>query len=264
VGTVARALGLGYAGSSRKNCEGVFKGVANGILLANLPGAIQTAEDLANIGPVALLQDLAIVGLLRVPDVERNGHHYFRGLSPFPPNLGEAVLVAHPDLYEALSDGTATLETRRRPARPWLGPAGAVRPVACSRAAFGTGGSPRRFAVHSDPMRLILTVLSIFASGALADYRPVKLDPPAPSREFRAAWVASIWNVDWPSKPGLSSDKQRQELISILDVAAQTNLNAIILQVRPEADALYESKLEPWSYWLTGSKAKLLPTAMTP
>jgi len=105
-------------------------------------------------------------------------------------------------------------------------------------------------------MRPILICFSLLASSALADYRPVKLDPPAPSREFRAAWVATVWNLDWPSKPGLSPDKQRQELIGILDVAAQTNLNAIILQVRPEADALYESKLEPWSYWLTGQQGK--------
>lgn len=112
VGTVSQALQLGYAGSSHKNCKGVFKGVANGIMLANRSGAVQTGEDLANIGPVALLQDLAIMALLRIPDVERNGHHYFRGLSPFPAELGEAVLAAHPDLYETLPDGTATLKIR--------------------------------------------------------------------------------------------------------------------------------------------------------
>ncbi len=105
-------------------------------------------------------------------------------------------------------------------------------------------------------MRPILILLCAFASSALAQYRPVKLDPPTPAREFRAAWVATVWNVDWPSQPGLSPEKQRQEMIRILDVAAQTRLNAIIFQVRPEADAVYSSKLEPWSYWLTGKQGQ--------
>ncbi len=116
VGTVSRALKLGYAGSSHKNCKGVFKGLANALLLhqrrAEGAVAVQTGEDLANIGPLALLQDCAVMAVLRVADVERNGHHYFKGLSPFPRELGEAVLAACPDLYERLPDGTATLRIR--------------------------------------------------------------------------------------------------------------------------------------------------------
>ena len=70
--------------------------------------------------------------------------------------------------------------------------------------------------------------------------------PPAP-REFRAAWVASIGNTNWPSAPGLTVDQQKREMIEILDRCAALHFNAIILQVRPAADALYNSELEPWS-----------------
>ena len=77
------------------------------------------------------------------------------------------------------------------------------------------------------------------------------LPPPAP-REFRAAWVSTVANIDWPSKPNLNADKQQAEAIAILDRARALNLNAIVLQVRPAADAIYPSKLEPWSEYLTG------------
>jgi len=71
-------------------------------------------------------------------------------------------------------------------------------------------------------------------------------------REFRAAWVATVANIDWPSKPGLSTSQQQAEAISLLDSAVILNLNAIIFQVRPQCDAFYASDLEPWSYYLTG------------
>ncbi len=76
------------------------------------------------------------------------------------------------------------------------------------------------------------------------------------TREFRAAWVACVWNGDFPSKPGLSTQQQQAELIAILDRMQALNLNALILQVRPEGDALYRSSLEPWSAWLTGTQGK--------
>ena len=76
--------------------------------------------------------------------------------------------------------------------------------------------------------------------------------PPLPIREFRGAWVATVSNIDWPSKPGLPAKEQQTELIAILDRARLLKLNAIILQVRPACDALYPSALEPWSEYLTG------------
>lgn len=75
-------------------------------------------------------------------------------------------------------------------------------------------------------------------------------------REFRGAWVASVWNSDFPSRAGLSVDQQKVELIQILDKLQELNFNALILQVRPEGDALYASKYEPWSAWLTGIQGK--------
>ncbi|MDQ3515533.1 MAG: family 10 glycosylhydrolase [Gemmatimonadota bacterium] len=76
------------------------------------------------------------------------------------------------------------------------------------------------------------------------------------AREFRAAWIASVNNIDWPSRPGLSTEVQQAELLGILDRAVQLNLNALILQVRPAADALYSSAIEPWSPYLTGTMGK--------
>jgi hypothetical protein len=99
------ALECGYAGTSHKNCKGVFKSVANACLLAYYqkqdPGRklILSGEDLANIGPVALLQDLTVMSLLGIEHVERNGHHYFPGLSMFPEPLQQQTLSAHSDLY---------------------------------------------------------------------------------------------------------------------------------------------------------------------
>ncbi|MEP6662905.1 MAG: family 10 glycosylhydrolase, partial [Verrucomicrobiota bacterium] len=77
--------------------------------------------------------------------------------------------------------------------------------------------------------------------------------PPKVLREFRAAWVPSVGNSEWPSKRGLPVAEQKAELIAILDRAEKMNLNAIILQVRPACDALYASKIEPWSEYLTGA-----------
>ena len=80
--------------------------------------------------------------------------------------------------------------------------------------------------------------------------------PPPIQREFRGAWVATVGNIDWPSKPGLSVDQQKQELLAILNKAVELRLNAIIFQVRPSCDALYASKIEPWSEYLTGQMGK--------
>ncbi len=77
-------------------------------------------------------------------------------------------------------------------------------------------------------------------------------DAPPLDREFRAAWVATVDNIDWPSRPGLSTWRQQAELIAILDRAVELKLNAVVLQVRPAADALYRSSREPWSAFLTG------------
>lgn len=85
---------------------------------------------------------------------------------------------------------------------------------------------------------------------------PSSVMPPAPTREFRGAWIATVLNTDWPSKPGLTSQQQQAELIAMLDRAVKLKLNAVIFQVRPACDALYASPYEPWSESLTGQMGK--------
>jgi uncharacterized lipoprotein YddW (UPF0748 family) len=106
---------------------------------------------------------------------------------------------------------------------------------------------------------LSLFVLSSFdtACGQTSVSSVQNLMPPPPiRREFRAAWIASVENIDWPSEPGLSTRQQQQELLEMLDRAVQLRLNAVILQVRPAADALYASPYEPWSEYLTGKMGR--------
>lgn len=81
-------------------------------------------------------------------------------------------------------------------------------------------------------------------------------DPPAVPRELRGVWVATVANIDWPSKKGLSAEAQQAELRAILDRAVSLKLNAVVFQVRPMCDALYKSDLEPWSEFLTGTLGK--------
>lgn len=78
------------------------------------------------------------------------------------------------------------------------------------------------------------------------------IDLPEIKREFRAVWIASVANINWPSRNNLSVDQQKQEAVQLLDLLVSLNFNAVILQVRPSADALYKSQHEPWSYFLTG------------
>lgn len=80
--------------------------------------------------------------------------------------------------------------------------------------------------------------------------------PPPVMREFRAVWVASVGNMDWPSRRGLSSAQQQAELVAILDRLVALRMNAMVLQVRPAADALYASTIEPWSDFLTGEPGR--------
>ena len=95
---------------------------------------------------------------------------------------------------------------------------------------------------------VLFLALGLAGRGTAAD----SVTPPPVVREFRGAWIATVGNIDWPSKPGLSTDQQKQELLALLNKAVELRLNAIIFQVRPGCDALYASKIEPWSEYLTG------------
>lgn len=79
-----------------------------------------------------------------------------------------------------------------------------------------------------------------------------KVTLPVIKREFRGVWIASVANINWPSRNNLSVDQQKAEAINMLNILQENNFNAVIFQARPSADALYTSELEPWSYFLTG------------
>ena len=77
-----------------------------------------------------------------------------------------------------------------------------------------------------------------------------------PKREMRAVWVATVRNIDWPSKQGLSVADQQKELIDLIDLHKENGMNVIVFQVRPACDAMYQSTYEPWAQWLTGIQGK--------
>jgi len=80
--------------------------------------------------------------------------------------------------------------------------------------------------------------------------------PPKVSREFRAVWIATVDNIDFPSAKNLTIEEQEAEIIKDLELAESLKMNAVIFQVRPMCDALYESRIEPWSEFLTGEMGK--------
>ena len=107
-------------------------------------------------------------------------------------------------------------------------------------------------AIPVSPSEAALGAVTPPAPGPAAS-APLVTPPP---REWRAAWVATVANIDWPSKPGLSAAAQQAEIRALCDTAVSIGLNALILQVRTATDALYESKLEPWSEYLTGTQGQ--------
>ncbi|MEU9235445.1 glycoside hydrolase family 10 protein [Streptomyces subrutilus] len=111
----------------------------------------------------------------------------------------------------------------------YIGRRGLLAGAAWALAAAAGGAGPARAAAAAAPGRAAVT-------------------------EFRGMWIASVSNVDWPSRSGLPAAEQRAQLIRLLDTAVRRRLNAVVLQVRPAADALWPSPLEPWSQWLTGEQ----------
>ena len=73
-------------------------------------------------------------------------------------------------------------------------------------------------------------------------------------REMRGAWIATVANIDWPEKDVFDATEQQRQLVAILDTLMKNKINAVVFQVRPTADALYQSSLEPWSHWVTGTQ----------
>ncbi len=94
------------------------------------------------------------------------------------------------------------------------------------------------------------------SSAVIVEEKAANLILPEVKREFRAAWVATVANINWPTKNNLSVEEQKSEAVRMLDFLEDLNFNAVVFQVRPAADALYKSSYEPWSPFLTGETGK--------
>jgi Uncharacterized protein conserved in bacteria len=104
-------------------------------------------------------------------------------------------------------------------------------------------------------IRACLTFLTVFSGSLMNVTAYGRPDPPAeilPKRELRGVWIATVVNIDWPSAAGLSAEQQKRELIQQLDNHQRAGINAVMLQIRPTADAFYAKSREPWSRFLTG------------
>jgi hypothetical protein len=113
LGSFPTSLKLGYAGVSSKNCKGFYKSLLNAARVARLNAAgagryFMSAEDLTTWAGVSVQQDLALVSLIGLTHVERNGHHFIDGMGFAPAAEQDSFLRAHPDLY-ARGKGPARL-----------------------------------------------------------------------------------------------------------------------------------------------------------
>lgn len=103
---------------------------------------------------------------------------------------------------------------------------------------------------------VLFLVFAGCSASKLEKVEPAIPEIPKVEREFRGAWIATVANINWPSKKDLSTDEQKREAINILDKLKSNNFNAVIFQARPQCDAFYKSDIEPWSYYLTGKQGK--------
>ena len=105
-------------------------------------------------------------------------------------------------------------------------------------------------------MKILLTLLLVSTQFLLLSSVEVLAQTDPPKRELRGAWLSTVANIDWPSSPSNTSEKKISDLIGIIDYLKATNINAVVFQIRPASDAMYESNIEPWSSWLTGKQGK--------
>lgn len=128
------------------------------------------------------------------------------------------------------------------------------RELLCRATGLGAAGLAAGIA---GPLAACATTTRPRSSRAAGRWRQdVTLRPPAAAREFRGVWVATVANIDWPSKKTPESAVLREEIGRIIRRCKELNLNAILLQVRPSCDAIYRSHLEPWSEFLTGASGR--------
>jgi uncharacterized lipoprotein YddW (UPF0748 family) len=183
------------------------------------------------------------------------GKRCFGTLSPLEAQLAEQahaqatpaeIDTAPPSRRQVLGLAAAGLSA------PWLvgcTTLSTARPVGAKAAQAGDSAAARDGMTTSDGTS------AESATPSRSPHREADLPPPI-AREFRAAWVATVAHIDWPSRRGLTSEQQRAEMRDLLDKAQSIGLNAIVLQVRPSADAIYPSTLEPWSEFLTGASGR--------
>ncbi|MFE9254963.1 glycoside hydrolase family 10 protein [Streptomyces sp. NPDC006879] len=121
--------------------------------------------------------------------------------------------------------------------------------AAAAVAATVVAGETKAYAQHAPPGQ----------GGPTGSEEAVRAERPRPVGQIpqlRGMWIASVLNIDWPSRAGLSVARQRAELHSLLDTAVARRLNAVVLQVRPTADALWPSPFEPWAECLSGVQGR--------
>ena len=106
-------------------------------------------------------------------------------------------------------------------------------------------------AAIAGPPTGLVSAHAVSATSPAVQRCPLSAD--APKRQLRAEWIASVVNIDWPSRPGLTPGEQRAELVGLYDQAVNRGLNSVVVQVRPTADTFWPSDLEPWSRYLTGT-----------
>ncbi len=105
-------------------------------------------------------------------------------------------------------------------------------------------------------MRLLLRFILVTTIPAISFCTAAQNRDAGPRTEMRGVWIATVANIDWPSRPGLSSRQQKAEFDSLLNVLQSMNMNAVFVQVRPAGDALYKSKIVPMSAFLTGKQGR--------
>ncbi|SFP45141.1 Uncharacterized lipoprotein YddW, UPF0748 family [Pseudarcicella hirudinis] len=106
-------------------------------------------------------------------------------------------------------------------------------------------------------IKCFFTVLFFFVVNIFScESQPRRVLSDSPKREFRAAWIATVDNIDWPRRGQYNSADQKADFIRILDEHQRSNLNAVMVQIRDACDAYYAKSLEPWSEFLTGTQGK--------
>jgi uncharacterized lipoprotein YddW (UPF0748 family) len=132
----------------------------------------------------------------------------------------------------------------------------------CAARSLSCGGNRSTAWIRRGASRVViagvLATASLYSVPISAQPVPARVDslPPQIQREFRGLWIATVANIDWPSRIGLSTWQQQSEMIAILNRAVELHANAVVFQVRPEADALYQSDYEPWSPYLSGTMGR--------